>query len=290
MPALALLLIIIAAIFHATWNFVAKKSGGTTVYAFSTALVTVILWTPVAVLLTSRSPELSIATWTSMGWLMVTLSALIHAIYYVVLLHGYKVAPLSVVYPIARGTGPLLSSFSAIILFGEPLTVFTGLGVLFIVLGIMLLSWSKEISIFDAPSLRGVAWGVLTGITISLYTLTDAYAVKSLEMNPVLYDYISNLIRVFILLPFALKSSISIFDTIKVNKKGILTIAILAPTAYILVLMAMQIAPVSHVAPAREISMLFGAFLGGKILKEGHLVQRMFAAGLIGVGVVFLVY
>jgi uncharacterized membrane protein len=48
-------------------------------------------------------------------------------------------------------------------------------------------------------------------------------------------------------------------------------------------------APVSHVAPAREISMLIGAFFGGKILQEGHVVRRMVAAGLIGLGVVFLV-
>jgi drug/metabolite transporter (DMT)-like permease len=220
---------------------------------------------------------------------MVVLSAVIHSVYYVVLLHGYQVAPLSVVYPIARGTGPLLSSFAAIFIFNEQLTIYTACGVFLIVFGILLLTWSEDISILDKSSLRGIGWGLLTGLMISLYTLTDSYGVKTLHMDPVLFDFWTGLLRVFVLFPFALKSSAKITQTIKTSLKSILIIAILGPTAYILVLTAIQMAPVSHVAPAREISMLIGAFFGGKILQEGHVVRRMVAAGLIGLGVVFLV-
>lgn len=289
MQLTALILILIAALFHATWNLVAKKSGGTTVFAFATAIVTGTLWTPIAFTIIQYSPQLSHSSWSNTAWLMVFLSAVIHSVYYVVLLHGYKVSPLSVVYPIARGTGPLLSSFVAIFIFDETLTIYTVCGVLLIVIGIVLLTWSKEISLLDKSSLRGIGWGLMTGLMISLYTLTDAYGVKTLSMDPLIFDYWTSVIRVFILFPFAYRSSARITQTIKTNLKSILIISILSPTAYILVLTAIQIAPVSHVAPAREVSMLFGAFFGGKLLQEGHLIRRMIAAGLIGLGVVCLV-
>lgn len=289
MPSIALLLIVIAALFHATWNFIAKKSGGTTVFAFLTGLVTSIIWLPLIVILLITKPEISITSWSAEAWIIIVLSAFIHSIYYIVLLHGYRVAPLSVVYPVARGTGPLLSFFAAIVLFNEELTVFTTSGVLSIVFGILLLTWSKDISFFDKPSLRGLGWGILTGISISFYTITDAYAVKTLNLNPILFDYFAGVIRVFMFLPFVLNKKQTLLNDFKLHKKSILIISILSPTAYILVLTAIQIAPVSHVAPAREISMLVGAFLGGKLLNEGHLVRRMFGAALIGIGVVFLV-
>jgi uncharacterized membrane protein len=285
----ALILVLIAAFFHATWNLLAKKSGGTTVFAFSTAIVTAIIWTPIAFYISKYNPEISHISWSHTAWLMVILSAIIHAIYYVVLLHGYQVAPLSVVYPIARGTGPLLASISAIFIFSEKLTINSGCGILLIVFGIILLTWSKELSIFDKSSLRGIGWGLLTGLMISLYTLTDSYGVKVLKMDPLLFDYWSNVLRVAILLPFVIKDLSKIKYTLKANLKSILIISILGPSAYILVLTAIQIAPVSHVAPAREISMLIGAFFGGKLLKEGQLLRRMLAAGLIGLGAILLV-
>ena len=288
MSLLAFSLIIVAALFHATWNFVAKKSGGAAVFAFATALVTMVLWTPITIFISYQFPQLNIATWTRMGWMMVALSAVIHSVYYVVLLHGYRVAPLSVVYPVARGTGPFLTFFAATVVFGERLTLLSTLGVVLLVFGTMLLAWTKNTSLADPSARRGVGWGIATGITISLYTLVDAYGVKTLGMNPLLFDYSANMIRTAILLPFALRGTTSIVETLRANKKGILTISILAPSSYILVLTAIQMAPVSRAAPAREISMLFAAFLGGKLLNEGYLARRMFAASLIAIGVLCL--
>jgi drug/metabolite transporter (DMT)-like permease len=289
MPFIALVLIIIAAFLHASWNFVAKKSGGTTIFAFLTALVTSILWLPVVGVIHLTTPEVGISTWSTEAWLIVTCSALIHSIYYLVLLHGYKVAPLSVVYPIARGTGPLLSFFAAIIIFDENLTIYSAFGVFGIACGIILLTWSKDISFLERSSLRGLGWGVLTGIAISIYTITDAYAVKTLNMNPILFDYFGGLIRTFMLLPLVIGKGKELRENFVVHRKSVLIISIISPLAYILVLSAILIAPVSHVAPARELSMLVGAFLGGKLLDEGHLQRRMCGAALIAIGVICLV-
>jgi uncharacterized membrane protein len=67
-----------------------------------------------------------------------------------------------------------------------------------------------------------------------------------------------------------------------------LVVGILSPVSYVLVLYAVQTAPLSHVAPAREVSMLFAALLGGHLLGEGQRGTRLLGAGCIALGVVAL--
>ena len=288
MSSVALTLVIIAALLHATWNLAAKKSGGAVVYAFCTGSATSVIWAPAIVGLLLFDPGISPARWGSHEWGATVASAAIHAAYFVVLLHGYRVAPLSVVYPVARGTGPLISSFCALLLFHEHLTLSAGSGILLIVVGVFLLAWQRPVVGGESSLGKGVWWGGVTGMTIALYTLVDGYAIKTLKLDPVIYDYGVSLIRALILFPFVVNRFPEVRSTFQTYKKGILIVALLSPLAYILVLTAMQIAPLSRVAPAREVSMLFGAFFGGKFLKEGSLAQRMSAAGLIACGVILL--
>jgi uncharacterized membrane protein len=287
MPFSALLLVITAAFLHAFWNFTAKKTGGTTVFAFCTGLATVAIWLPIIisyVFIFNKFPE-----WGLQQYLNIILSGTIHAIYYVILLKGYKSAPLSVVYPVARGTGPLISSFLALWIFNESCTTNSVAGIALIIVGIFTLSWSgQSITKLDLTFIKGILWGIATGISISAYTLVDAYGVKTLNIDPVLFDFSTGLVRTIVLFPFVFQRSIEIKKTFKEHTYPIIIISIFGSLAYILILSAILLAPVSHVAPAREISMLFGAFLGGKVLKEGHLRKRLFAAGLIAVGVILL--
>ena len=288
MSSLALTLVLLAAITHAIWNLAAKKCGGATiVFAFLTAAVAVVIWSPLVVGYLNYYPSVSPVAWGWQAWLVITASAVVHSVYFVVLLHGYRAAPLSVVYPIARGTGPLISSFAAILVFNEELT-FSGVsGVLLIVCGVLLLSTGPSAG--DVAALRrGLIWGGITGLTIALYTLVDAYGVKTLRMDPLLYDYGANLFRVGVLFPFIAHRRNELISVGRNHLIGILIVALLSPAAYVLVLFAMQIAPVSHVAPARELSLMFGAFFGGKFLKEGNLLRRMTAAGFIAAGVMLL--
>ena len=71
-------------------------------------------------------------------------------------------------------------------------------------------------------------------------------------------------------------------------RKPVIIVSVLGPLGYILVLFAMRIAPVSHVAPAREVSMLFAALLGGRLLGEGERGTRIAGAACIAAGVVGL--
>ena len=130
--------------------------------------------------------------------------------------------------------------------------------------------------------------GVLTGIFIASYTVVDGYAVKAMLLSPVLVDYMGNFVRVAVLAPVALRNRAETARLWAGQWRFALLVAVVSPIAYVLVLFAMQEAPMAHVAPAREVSMLFAALIGGHLLDEGDRAARLAGALLIAAGVVAL--
>ena len=136
--------------------------------------------------------------------------------------------------------------------------------------------------------LAGLYYGLLTGMFIASYTVVDSYAVKVLLMSPILVDYVGNLIRLVILAPLAAKDWPETKRLWRVQWRYAAVVAFFSPIAYVLVLYAVQTAPISHVAPAREVSMLFAALIGGKLLGEGDRALRIAGAIMIALGVTAL--
>jgi drug/metabolite transporter (DMT)-like permease len=137
---------------------------------------------------------------------------------------------------------------------------------------------------------RGLLWGAITGGFIAGYTVIDGYAVKVLLISPILVDYVGNVLRVPVMLPFALRDPSGFMQAFRQQWKAAVVIATLGPLSYIMVLYAVRLAPLSHVAPAREVSMLFAALLGGQLLGEGDRVVRLVGAACIALGVVGLAF
>ncbi len=135
---------------------------------------------------------------------------------------------------------------------------------------------------------KGIRYGVLTGAFIAAYTVADSYAVKFLAMSPILLDYMSNFVRLVLLLPAALQDRVTTARMWREQWKYALLVAAISPVSYVLVLYAVQQAPISHVAPAREVSMLFAALIGGHLLREGDRLLRLLGAVFIAAGVVAL--
>jgi uncharacterized membrane protein len=131
-------------------------------------------------------------------------------------------------------------------------------------------------------------YGLLTGAFIAGYTVVDGYAVKFMLMSPILIDYLGNLVRLALLAPWALRDRPAAAALWRQQRKYALLVGAISPVSYVMVLYAMQVAPLSHVAPAREVSMLFAALIGGHLLGEGDRLQRLFGAGCIAVGVMAL--
>lgn len=287
MSPLALCLVLTAALLHASWNLVAKKAGGGNHFVLLGALLVAVLWAPAAVWIGFEA----VARLGVLEWLVLAASAVLHVLYFRCLLHGYSVSDLTVVYPVARGSGPLLSSLGAVLLLGETLSLVSAAGALAVVGGVFLIAggpalWRKAHDPTQRERVRGgVLWGGLTGAFIAGYSVVDGYAVKMLLLSPILVDYVGNLLRVPVMLPFALRDPRGFARACRRQWKAALVVATLGPLSYVMVLYAVTMAPLSHVAPAREVSMLFAALLGGQLLGEGDRTLRLAGAAAIAFGV-----
>ena len=289
----AFALIILAGIIHAFWNIVAKKAGGDSRFSLFTSVLNALVWLPLGWGLGKDVVPL----WGLTEWTFVTISALLHVFYFIILLRGYRVADLTVVYPLARGSGPLLSSMVAILFLGEHLSAFGAFGIGGVVAGVFLIAGGPAMLRTATQggsgekrerTVKGLYYGLLTGVFIAAYTVVDSYAVKVLLMSPILLDYMGNLVRCVVLAPLGLRNRAETWRLWQLQWKYALVVAIFSPVAYVLVLYAVQTAPISHVAPAREVSMLFAALIGGKLLGEGDRALRIAGAVLIALGVTAL--
>jgi drug/metabolite transporter (DMT)-like permease len=284
MTFFALVLVLAAAVFHATWNLLAKRVGaGGAVFVWLFGAFSVLIYAPLALgVILLQGPHLGPAQLAFMFG-----SGALHLGYFVVLQRGYAVGDLSLVYPLARGTGPLLATMGAVVLLGERPGVVAVSGILLITLGVFLLT--REPGSMQGPGLGwGVVYGLLTGVFIAAYTLWDKHAVSALLIPPLLQSWATTVVTVALLTPLALRHRKETLSLWRAHKPEVLGIAVLSPLSYILVLTALVFTPVSYVAPAREISILIGVLMGTQLLAEGHAASRLLAAGAMVVGVAAL--
>ena len=290
MPVTALGLVVLAGLIHAVWNIAAKKADGDVRFAFFISLFTVLVWAPLGVYLGWKQ----LGTWGLAEWACAAGSGVIHVLYFVVLLRGYRKSDLTVVYPLARGSGPLISSMVAIALFGEHISALGFAGIAAVVFGVFLIAggpgiWSKLRTDEQRERIhKGLLYGVLTGLTIASYTLVDGYSVKVLLMSPILAFYVACSVQDLLMVPPVLQDLGMAKQHWQRQWKYALLVGAVSPVSYVMVLYALQIAPLSHVAPAREVSMLFAALLGGHLLGEGDRLARLCGAVCICLGVAAL--
>ena len=132
-------------------------------------------------------------------------------------------------------------------------------------------------------------WGTATGSLIASYTVVDGYGVKVLGIHPVVLDWLTNLLRFFMLVPVVLRNGPGAKKRMKGHWWLAVGVGALAPLSYILVLTAIEMgAPLSLVAPAREMSMMVGAMFGMLILGERVTAWRVAGCAMLIGGVVLL--
>jgi uncharacterized membrane protein len=212
-------------------------------------------------------------------------SAVLHLGYFLTLMRGYRAGDLSLVYPLARGTGPMLSTLGAIAIFAERPSVVAISGAVLIAGGAFLLTGGPK-ALGASDSGRAVAYGLATGILIGAYTLWDKAAVAGLA--PILLYYGSTLGRVLMLGPLMQRRKSEVAMEWREHKPELFAVGLLGPISYILVLTALTFSQVSYVAPTREISILLGALLGTRLLAEGDAARRLMASSAMVLGVVAL--
>jgi len=282
-----LALIVAAAFIHATWNLLSKRAAAAgATFVFASNLISCVAYLPWVVWLIAYGT----LTWSVPIVGCIVLSGVVHLAYSLCLQRGYQVADLSVVYPVARGTGPMLSSLGAFLLLGEAATPQRVLGLVAVVAGIGFISTQGNLAAFRRPAGHaGVRWGVATGSLIAGYTVVDAYGVKTLGIQPVVLDWCANLLRLLLLTPVVLSNPHRAKALMEGRWLLAVGVGVLSPLSYILVLAALELgAPLSFVAPAREMSMMVGALLGMIILREPVGVWRVLGSVVLTAGVVLL--
>jgi drug/metabolite transporter (DMT)-like permease len=276
----ALALIASAAFAHAAWNFFAKQARGGIAFVWLAGLCAVVSYAPAAALqLLLGSKSISPA-----GVAFMAGSGCLHSLYFTALQRGYAQGDLSVVYPLARGTGPALSVLGAVVIFGERPGPVALIGAALVVAAVLSLAGAGH----RRPNRAAIVFALLTGVTIAAYTLWDAHAVEDLAQPTIAYYWGSEVARAFILATPALRDRAGLRTALAHDRNAILAVGLLSPLAYILVLVALTMAPVSLVAPGREASIVIASLLGTRVLGEGDPARRGAAAAIILVGIVCL--
>jgi drug/metabolite transporter (DMT)-like permease len=275
-------LVLAAAFCHATWNFYVKRINGGPELVWLFSAISMVLYLPVAAYITITLSA-SFRPWQiafNLG------SAVLHLGYFLLLQQGYRRGDLSLVYPVARATGPLLSAMFAIAILGETITYQAAAGSFAIIVGVLFLTGgATQTGNKFGPS---IAFGLTAGALIGSYTVWDAHTVSALSVPPLLLDYASSLARTFLLAPIAARRKGLVTKYWRERRRGGVSIAIFNPLACILVLYALTFTPVVYVAPTRELSVLITVLLGSVGLGEGDLRRRLLWASLILLGVVSL--
>ena len=286
MSPAVLLLVLGSAVVHATWNLWIKQLGPGVRSA-------PLLWLLTAVSAVAYAP-FALAVVGATGWRpdagslpFILGSGFIHVGYFVLLLRGYRAADLSLVYPVARGTGPLLAAAGAVLVFAERPTPLSVAGALLIAVGVLIVT-GRPAGLSPRALGPGVSYGLATGVTIALYTLWDGWAVKRAGIPPLVFYWGGEVMRVLLLSPAALGARSEAAALFRSQPWRIVGIALLSPLSYILILLALRSGDVGHIAPAREVSILFGAWLGGRVLGEGDRRRRLWAAAAFATGVMAL--
>ena len=272
MPASALLAVLAAALLHASWNLLVKSSSDRLVAAAAQVVLVAVAFIPVLI-------------WTGLpleAWEYVIASAVVQVAYLYSLASAYDRADLSFVYPLARGTAPLLIAVGGLIGFSTPATGLGWVALALICGGVIGIGLSAE-------SHHGVAWSLVTGVLIASYITIDGTGVRHAD-STLAYTAFLYAVTGVLLLPLVLgvRGLGNIKGALSLEWKRHLFAGAASLISYGLLLAASLTAPLSLVAAARETGVLFATLGGWWFLQERVTRSRVVASIVIAAGVALL--
>ena len=197
MSLFGFLIVIAAAFCHASWNFFVKRINGGPELVWLFSVVSVLIYFPAALyVLPDVAPEFGFRELA-----FIAASGSLHMAYFLLLQRGYRQGDLSLVYPVARATGPFLATLFALLFLGEQASVQLVIGAIAIIVGVVCLTGRPKAGTGNAAA--SLLFGLSAGFLIGTYTVWDAFTVSVLMVPPVLLDYASSVIRTLALAPTA---------------------------------------------------------------------------------------
>lgn len=267
MQLLPFLLVLISAITHGIWNFLAKRGNNKDVFiGLSKMGETTIFFVPFLIVL-------SLMGFGSDNWYFFVLVAAVFVfLNYLFLSQTYKLIDLSVAYPISRSS-TLFLPFLGFILLGERLDWIGTLSIILITVAVLMIqmeAFSKDEArkIYRQMTRPGIIFALLAAFMVASYTIWDKLAVTQLQPFLYFYGYTAVASLFYAILLAARYSKIEIHQEWQENKKSILAVALLNTFTYLLVLAALSVSKVTYVGALRQLSLVIGIFLGWKYLQE----------------------
>jgi drug/metabolite transporter (DMT)-like permease len=271
-----LLLPLIAAVLHATWNALVKTSGDRLVMLAAITLVTAIAGALALPFVHPPSVE---------SWPLIVLSAFLKYSYLAFVFYAYRAGDLSIVYPLARGSAPLLVTAGAAFFAGEMLSWQAQIGVVVVCLGIFSLSIGHMRSLHGGILPLVLALG--TGLNIAAYTLCDGIGAR-MSGSPFGFIAWAFILEFPVVLFVMFRRRWKWAETFQANWKQGLGVGLCSVVAYTLVIYAAVHAPLSLVSALRETSVIFAAVIGTVMMGERPWQERVLASAIVAFGVVLM--
>jgi drug/metabolite transporter (DMT)-like permease len=266
-------LVILSAIANAVWNALVKSAGDRALTMVAIRTVGLMLGLVALPFVDWPAPE-------SWKWLAVT--AVVMFAYYGLLVRSYGVGDMSVVYPLARGLAPVLTTIAAFLVIGEALSTGQIAAVVMISIGIMALSFGA------GASRAAVGFALATGVSVATYSFFAGLGVRA--AGTVLgFQACLEIVTGFGMLGYGVvvrRAGLVIYAR-RHGAVGLFAGAV-SVAGFLAYLVAAKSLPLGPVSALRETSVIFGAVLGTIVLKEGFGPRRIAAAVLVTVGIVLL--
>lgn len=214
------------------------------------------------------------------GWLAASTAT--HLVYLICLIKAFEMADMSAVYPVMRGSAPVIAAAVSVLAFAEPISWAVVAGIALVSLGTMAVAW------WHSPGPRALGWALATGMTIALYTVIDAQGVRAAPSAFSYFVWVFLALGGGISLTFALWRGPTFLLTARAQWKPGLVAGAMSLLTYGIALLAYRLGDVPRLAALRETSILFGVAIAAFVLKERVGPSRLMGAGLIGAGAAVL--
>ncbi|WP_017794181.1 EamA family transporter [Leucobacter salsicius] len=294
MSVTALILVLAAAVAHASWNIIAHSASRSGMpFLWWGSVGSALLWAG-AIPFTGGIGSARVGD----VLLGVGVSSVLHVAYMLVLQRGYAHGELSTVYATARGTGPTLTVLFAVVALGDRPGAVALAGVGLVLAGVVAFGLISRVNARPVTAGRSrfdpsLSYGLLTGTAIAAYTVWDAYTVNELGMAPVAFMVGCSLAEVPFFSAAMLRRGwrVAVRDLrseLRLQWRRMAAFSLLSPLSYVLVLTAFTMAPVALVAPMREVSVVLIGLYGAWKFRESKPVLRIIAALVVVAGVVLI--
>jgi drug/metabolite transporter (DMT)-like permease len=265
--------VLLAAVLHASWNALVKVSGDRLLTQTVIIATGFLLCAPLL-------PFVALPARESVPFLVASVA--IHNVYFLFLLQSYRFGDLSQVYPILRGSAPLVVALLSAPVAAEMLSPTNFAGVLLVGCGILSLSLRGPAE--QAYDSRAVSYALGTGLLIAAFTLVDGLGVRR-SGNALAFSLWLEAFEVWPLLVFAvLRRRARVLPYLRRHGRQALLGGVMATAAYLLVLSAFSRAPIAAVSALRETSVVMAALIGAIRLREPFGLRRVIAAAVVALG------